>query len=293
MVYRMGSRGRMVMEIQSFLGAIDVDGIFGPQTEDAVKTFQKVRGLVVDGIVGPKTLEAMSLLDTDLTVDKAIDSKFAYDTHYLPAGEYLNGPTTKEYAFLHFTAGWHNPYKCIDHWGRDSRGRIATEFVLGGPSIKGDDDTYDGRMVQAFPSGAYAWHIGRNGSQYMHEHSVGLEICNWGYLKGGKTWAGVKADPSQIVTLAEPFKGMSQWHRFSDAQIEQVREWLYFIAERDGIDIREGLPRWIKKEGAKAFEWKEEAYRGLIKGVLSHTNTNTGKCDIHPQQEMMDMLVSL
>ena len=36
---------------------------------------------------------------------------------------------------------------------------------------------------------------------------------------------------------------------------------------------------------------EEEAYRGLIKGVLSHTNTNTGKCDIHPQQEMMDMLV--
>jgi hypothetical protein len=257
----------MVMEIQSFLGAVDVDGIFGPQTEGAVKTFQKVRGLVVDGLVGPKTLEAMSLLDTDLTVDKAIDSKFAYDTHYLPTGEYLNGPTTKEYAFLHFTAGWHNPYKCIDHWGRDSRGRIATEFVLGGPSIKGNDDTYDGRMVQAFPSGAYAWHIGRNGSQYMHEHSVGLEICNWGYLKEGKTWAGVKADSSQIVTLAEPFKGMTAWHKFSDAQIEQVREWLYFVAERDGIDIREGLPKWIKKEGAKAFEWKEEAYRGLIKGV--------------------------
>ena len=101
MVYRMGSRGRMVREIQSFLGAVDVDGIFGPQTEDAVKTFQKVRGLVVDGLVGPKTLEAMSLLDTDLTVDKAIDSKFTYDTHYLPTGEYLNGPTTKEYAFLH------------------------------------------------------------------------------------------------------------------------------------------------------------------------------------------------
>ena len=41
MVYRMGSRGRMVMEIQSFLGAIDVDGIFGPQTEDAVKPFKR------------------------------------------------------------------------------------------------------------------------------------------------------------------------------------------------------------------------------------------------------------
>ena len=41
MVYRMGSRGRMVMEIQSFLGAIDVDGIFGPQTEDAGKDLSK------------------------------------------------------------------------------------------------------------------------------------------------------------------------------------------------------------------------------------------------------------
>ena len=151
MVYKMGSRGRMVMEIQSFLGGIDVDGIFGPQTERAVRDFQKFRGLEIDGLVGPETLESMSLLDTDLTADKAIDSKFSYDTHYLPVGEYLDGPTTKEYAFLHFTAGWHNPYRTIDHWGRDSRGRIATEFVLGGPSIKGDDDTYDGRMVAGLP----------------------------------------------------------------------------------------------------------------------------------------------
>jgi murein L,D-transpeptidase YcbB/YkuD len=30
-----------------------VDGIFGPQTESAVKAFQQSKGLAIDGIVGP------------------------------------------------------------------------------------------------------------------------------------------------------------------------------------------------------------------------------------------------
>jgi len=68
-VYRRGSRGRTVSEIQTLLksegfytGAID--GIFGAATERAVMEYQRSYGLKVDGIVGSRTLEAMGLSET-------------------------------------------------------------------------------------------------------------------------------------------------------------------------------------------------------------------------------------
>lgn len=39
----------------SFGYNVDIDGIFGPQTKGAIKSFQKANNLEVDGIVGPKT----------------------------------------------------------------------------------------------------------------------------------------------------------------------------------------------------------------------------------------------
>lgn len=47
-----------------------VDGIYGTQTRNAVKSFQKKNGLVVDGIVGSKTASAMGLkLNTQTSND--------------------------------------------------------------------------------------------------------------------------------------------------------------------------------------------------------------------------------
>jgi hypothetical protein len=127
----------------------------------------------------------------------------------------------------------------------------------------------------------------------MHKNSVGIEVCNFGYITNGKTYAGTKVAESEIVTLAKPFKGYSDWHRYSDAQIEAMRLWILFIGDRDGIDITEGLPKWIKQNGAAAFEFNQDAYYGKVKGILTHTNTRKDKFDMFPQQELLDMLVSL
>ncbi len=55
---RLGSRGPAVVKVQRALG-IKADGVFGPKTRAAVKTFQRSHGLRADGIVGPATRAAL------------------------------------------------------------------------------------------------------------------------------------------------------------------------------------------------------------------------------------------
>lgn len=306
MLLKKGSKGAAVKELQKALGTA-ADGIFGAQTEELVKAFQKKEGLTPDGIAGSDTLSALGLLDTDLAVknDPPItDSLYTRKPYmatsdlevveyFMPKDEYLKGPIKPEWLFLHHTAGWHNPYNTVKAWDADKIGQIATEFVLGGPSCKGDDNTYDGVLVQAFPKGNWAYHLGKNGSQTMHKNSVGIEVCNFGYVVNGKTYAGATVAQSQIVELAQPFRGHKLWHRYSDKQIDVLKKWILWIAERDGIDVRAGLPALIKKHGAAAFEFNEDAYYGKVKGLWTHTNTRKDKVDMFPQQELMDMLTSL
>jgi peptidoglycan hydrolase-like protein with peptidoglycan-binding domain len=54
-----GAEGRQVQLLQQALGGISVDGIFGPETEEAVRRFQASRSLSVDGVAGPLTFAAL------------------------------------------------------------------------------------------------------------------------------------------------------------------------------------------------------------------------------------------
>lgn len=62
-----GSRGSEVTQIQTKLKRWgyykgNIDGIYGTQTLEAVKYFQRKNGLTVDGIAGPATLKAMGIM---------------------------------------------------------------------------------------------------------------------------------------------------------------------------------------------------------------------------------------
>ena len=64
-----GSRGEEVRTIQTKLKrwgyySGNIDGIYGSQTQSAVRWFQSKNGLSVDGIAGPKTLAAMGIFNS-------------------------------------------------------------------------------------------------------------------------------------------------------------------------------------------------------------------------------------
>lgn len=294
MVFKKGSQGDGVKQIQIALGLYP-DGVFGPQTENAVMVFQAKNGLFSDGVVGKKTLEILNCnFDTDLTSVRNFGMALDIDEYYLPKGEYLNGDYKNDYIVLHHTAGGANPRAVVDCWGKDSLGKVATEFIVGGQNCNTGNTRYDGQIVRAFPEGCQGYHLGASGSSYMNTHSVGIEMCNFGYVDNGKTYTGATVNPEQIVSLNVPFRGYLHWHKYSDEQLKVVRDLLLYIADRDNIDLHEGLYKWIKSEGAiKAFDYHVDAYKGNVKGLLTHTNIRKDKFDCSPQPNLVDMIMSL
>lgn len=293
-------------------------GYYGGLTTDAVTSYQKKNKLNVDGEAGDQTLGHMGILKeciASLSTDSMSISKnnpvekvsnvistgsittsngLIIKEHFLPSKEYIKGPIKNDYVFFHHTAGWDNPGAVIDQWGKDTRGQIATEFVMGGQRISDNRDTYDGEMLQAFPTGGQGWHLGGVGSDHMRRHSVGIEMCSFGWLKDGKTYVGTVAHKDQICTLSKAFRGFTQWHRYSDKQIENLRKWILFIAERDNIDVHVGIIKWLKEKGPEfAFEYHADAYNGKIKGLMTHTNVRKDKFDNFPQPELCDMLMDI
>lgn len=81
-VITQGNRGDTVRTIQRKLKNWGyykgtVDGIFGPQTKEAVKYFQRKNGLKVDGIVGDKTLAALGMSTGSGSASNNSSSKYS------------------------------------------------------------------------------------------------------------------------------------------------------------------------------------------------------------------------
>ena len=287
---RLGSKGESVKTLQQFL-KVGVDGTFGPQTETAVKAWQKANGLISDGIVGKNTWAAMGILNTDNAENSEVDHALKINQHYMPVGSYFAGPVPKKWIFLHHTAGWEDPYQVADMWARDNRGNVATEFILGGQSVRDGNTKFDGELIQCFPEGGYGWHTG-TGNSVMHRNSVAIEVCCMGQIVNGKTYVGTVAKSDQVIKLAKPFRGLQYWHDYSDAQILTLKRWILFVAKKYNIDPRIGLVQHVKAKGADGFDVidvKAEA----TPGMYSHTNVLRGKVDMYPHPDLIDMLLSL
>lgn len=315
-ILKIGDQGPLVEFLQQYLDT-KVDGDFGPNTKQAVVMFQRKNGLVPDGIVGPITWDCLGISPEEFYADTDITTSASWILSYpLPEGEFVEKTTRKKYIFVHHTAGRDNPYKCIDHWAKDQRGRVGTHYVIGGvksnqdlKSANKENSPHDGVILQAIEDKFYGFHLGPTKSSYMHSHSLSIELCSAGYLKkkGDKfyTWFNEEVHPSQVAELEHEFKGYKYYQKYSDKQVRSLKALLMLLSDKHGIDLQTGLIKWLKptfdiedssaraKAQGSVFDYDENACQGKVTGLLSHGNVRKDKSDLFPQPEIIAMLKSL
>ena len=132
--------------------------------------------------------------------------------------------------------------------------RIATAFVIGGKSTSNGDSSWDGVIVRCFPESQWAWHLGAKDTNGMFDKiSVGIEICNYGPLTKSRTgqymtYVNTPVPEDQVVALSKPFRGYNYYHKYTDNQLNSLRELLLYLSGRFGINLKLGLQEWINKE---------------------------------------------
>ena len=148
----------------------------------------------------------------------------------------------------------------------------------------------------------------------MHRQSISIEVCSAGRLDkiGDKyyTWYKAEVDPSQVCTLNVPYKGRLYYHKYSEKQIESLKALLILLSEKHGIDLQIGVIGEMKRianQGPQnygsavrgnvgitaAWEFSEEACAGKWRGLLTHGQVRKDKDDMHPQQNLIDMLMNI
>jgi N-acetyl-anhydromuramyl-L-alanine amidase AmpD len=191
----------------------------------------------------------------------------------------------KTQIYLHHTAGGGNAEAVSRYWNGNTE-RIATAFIIGA----------DGLIVQCFSSKHWAWHLGVGQKEFkaqgvpytnLNKTSVGIEVCNWGYLKEKNghfyNYVNARVPDSMVTTLETPYKGYKHWYKYTDAQIESTRQLLVYLCETYDIP---------KEYRAEIFGLDKEAFKGTP-GIYTHNSVRKDKSDIYPCPRMIEMLKNL
>ncbi|NBN88579.1 MAG: hypothetical protein EBV32_05790 [Proteobacteria bacterium] len=103
--------------------------------------------------------------------------------------------------------------------------------------------------------------------------------------KDGKyyNYVGGVVDKSEVTWLNKPFKNHKTWHKYSDKQIESLRELLLYLGETYGISL---------KYNDDIFSLNTRALKGE-NGLFTHNSVRVDKSDVYPCPRLIEMLKGL
>ena len=200
------------------------------------------------------------------------------------ASNYFKEETKKKQIYLHHTAGNGNAEQVFKYWASTGE-RVATCVAI----------ATDGLIAQGFSSKHWGYHLGlkqgifnSNGVPYqsLDKISIGVEICNWGYLKEVKgkyfNYVGREVPKKDVIKLDTPFKGFEFWHSYTKEQIESTKELLLYWNDIYGIPLDYNEDIWGISKRALAGE----------PGVYTHNSVRKDKFDVYPHPALIEMLKS-
>lgn len=189
--------------------------------------------------------------------------------------------TTKKQIYLHHTAGGADALSTFKFWEADAI-NVATCVAI----------SRDGQIVQGFDSKFWAYHLGLKSSHFLglpytnlDKSSIGIELCNWGYLvkKGTKYYNYVGKEVKDVCKLDKPFKGYTYFENYTKEQIASVRELLLLWRDEYAIDLTYNEDIWQVTK--RALSGKS--------GVFTHNSVRKDKIDVYPHPLLIEMLNDL
>jgi N-acetyl-anhydromuramyl-L-alanine amidase AmpD len=199
-----------------------------------------------------------------------------------------------------------------------SKEQIVLHHTISGDGVEGDIKTWEGEPGiatciiidragtpwQLFSSKYWAYHLGvSNNNHYLHKHSIGVELDNWGWLIAGdgtEKQFGQKTVKTQfgkyytyygnpvavpLQYYSDGFRGYNYYEKYSESQIRTLGELILYWNLKYKITLKYNEDMW---------GMSQRALEG-VPGIWSHVSYRppNKKQDCHPQPELIEMLKTL
>lgn len=218
-----------------------------------------------------------------------------------PIDRYYRVQTDKKQIVLHHTVSGRGVNGDINWW-KNNPSRIATSVVI----------NWDGKIHQCFSSNYWAHHLGITNEIFtkkgiytinnltLNKQSIGIEIDAWGGLvKQNGKWYPAYWDNNKkrnvaylqageipldrVYEIPEGYKGFKAFEKYTDEQIESVRQLIIYWHDKFNIPLDYNDDMW---------DVSVRALRGES-GIWSHTSYRSDKSDCYPDERLIRMLKSL
>ena len=294
-----------------------IDGNYEQNTLVSVTSFQKLIGMRPDGIVDPSTWSQIMNYDPNpkatividnipLNVSHFGENNFKIYDNLILDNDYIKEETKKETIWLYNTCGGSRPDWSIGSWKsefqKDGDGniimdeniprslKVASSFVIGRRSSTGDS-MWDGKVLKSFDDKYWAYHLNLQSRNIdINSKSIGIELCNYGPLirkSDGSFFNCVNKimNEKEVVELDNEFRGYKYWEKYTDLQIESLRNLIKYLQSKWDINIEKGIYN---------LDWFQYNNKWISNGGLrSHTQTRSDNSELFPQKELIQMLNSL